>query len=126
MGHLYRQVTAPTTIEMDGQVHPLAAGTNLDFDLRAINIDAALVGVKPLTVCPGRPLATSSTAASVLSFGDGQHRCPGGPLAMLESEIFLSRLLAYDLVIERVPDIGWSDLTGGYDLRGLVVRPTGS
>ena len=34
----------------------------------------------------------------LLSFGDGHHRCPGGPLAILESDIFLHRLLAHDVV----------------------------
>lgn len=122
VGRLYRQVTAPTPIQMEGIPHVLPVGTVVDLDLRAINADAELVGARPLDLCPGRPMTTRATASSVMSFGDGNHRCPGGPLAMLESEIFLRRLLALDLVIEQAPKVTWNDLTGGYDLRGLVVR----
>lgn len=120
IGHLYRRVTAPTTLLVDGTPTVLPPGSIVD--LRAINIDTALVGAEPRTLKPGRPLSVRGAGPAVLSFGDGQHRCPGGPLAMLESEIFLSRMLSLDLVIDRPPTVRWSDLTGGYDLRGLTVR----
>lgn len=122
IGHLYRRVTAPTTLVVGGTATVLPAGSIVDLDLRAINTDTALVGAEPCTLRPGRPLSARGAGPAVMSFGDGQHRCPGGPLAMLESEVFLSRLLELDLVIDRPPTVSWSDLTGGYDLRGLTVR----
>ncbi|MGI3784263.1 MAG: cytochrome P450 [Janthinobacterium lividum] len=124
VGHLYRQVTAPTPVLVDGSPTVLDEGTLIDFDLRAINADVQLVGAEPLALRPGRVLTSRRAAPSVMSFGDGNHRCPGGPLAMLESEIFLDRLLALDLIVDQTPKIAWNDLTGGYELRELVVRQT--
>ncbi|SOC58220.1 hypothetical protein SAMN05421879_12518, partial [Ornithinimicrobium cerasi] len=52
-------------------------------------------------------------------FGDGEHRCPGQPLALLESDVLLRRLLARRPQIVREPDLGWDHLIEGYWLRGL-------
>lgn len=122
IGHLFRQVTAATSLTVAGIEHELPRGTMIDLDVRAINADAELVGAEPLALCPARPLATRGTAPSVMSFGDGHHRCPGGPMAILETEIFLTTLLDLDLVADGPPTVGWSDLTQGYDLRRLMVR----
>ena len=61
----------------------------------------------------------------VLSFGDGHHRCPGGPLAILESDIFLQRLLALDLVADGPPRVRWNPVSQGYDLDRFRVRLRG-
>jgi cytochrome P450 len=50
-----------------------------------------------------------------MSFGDGHHRCPGGPLAVMESEIFLSRLFSRDLVADHPPRVHWNPVSQGYD-----------
>lgn len=122
VGHLYRRTTAPLTLTSEGSEHELPVGTLLDLDLRAINADTAAVGAEPLCLRPGRTMTGRGVAASVMAFGDGNHRCPGAPIAMMESEVFLSRLFREDLVADGPPHVGWSDLTEGYDLRGLVVR----
>lgn len=122
VGHLYRRTTAPLTLTHDGTAHELPVGTTIDLDLRAINADTVAVGGEPLCLRPGRPMTGRGVAASVMAFGDGNHRCPGAPIAMMESEVFLSRLFRDDLVVAGAPRVGWSDLTEGYDLRGLVVR----
>ena len=57
-----------------------------------------------------------------MSFGDGNHRCPGNAIALLESDVFLTRLLARDLVVVSPPELTWSALIESYELRGLVVR----
>ena len=57
-----------------------------------------------------------------MSFGDGHHRCPGGPLAVMESEIFLSRLFARDVVADRPPRVHWNPVSQGYDLSHFPVR----
>ena len=59
---------------------------------------------------------------AVMSFGDGNHRCPGAALAILESEIFLSALFALDIVADGPPRVGWNPVSQGYDLDRLMVR----
>ena len=59
---------------------------------------------------------------AVLSFGDGAHKCPGQPLAMLESDALLRRLLAREVSIVTEPSIEWDDLIAGYALRGFDMQ----
>ena len=130
VGRLQRRTTAPVTVEHEGAEVELPVGTLVAFDLRAANADEALVGADPECVRPDRTMAQRGWAASVLSFGDGHHRCPGGAIAVMESEVFLTRLLAEDLVVDGPPRVAWGAITQGYELRDLVVRravqPAGS
>jgi cytochrome P450 len=57
-----------------------------------------------------------------MSFGDGHHRCPGGPLALMETEVFLTHLLSRDLVADGPPSARWNAVTQGYELKGFQVR----
>jgi cytochrome P450 len=58
----------------------------------------------------------------LLSFGDGHHRCPGGPLAILESDIFLQRLLAHDVVAASRPRVRWNPVSKSYDLDRFMLK----
>jgi cytochrome P450 len=100
------------------------AGSALDVRLRVVNEDPAIVGDDGARVCPGRSLPRAVPAV-VMSFGDGHHRCPGGPLAIMESEIFLSRLFARDLVADGPPRVRWNAVSHGYDLDRYRVRLAG-
>ena len=60
-----------------------------------------------------------------LAFGDGEHKCPGQPLAMLESDVLLHALLSRRPQVVREPELGWDDLIEGYTLRGLQLRLAG-
>jgi cytochrome P450 len=122
VGQLQRRTTAPVTVEHEGAEVELPVGTRVVLDLRAANADEALAGGDAECVRPGRTLAERGWARSVLSFGDGHHRCPGGPIALMESEVLLTRLLAEDLVADGPPQVGWGAVTQGYELRGFVVR----
>jgi cytochrome P450 len=76
------------------------------------------VGDDPLLVRPGR---TPEVGAG-LSFGDGPHRCPGAHIAVLETDVFLSRLFALDgLRMTGRPRVGFQEAIGGYEIRGLTV-----
>ncbi len=121
VGHLYRRTTAAVRVPVGGVDRELPVGSLLDFDLRAINADATLVGADPLDVVPARPL-DRGVAPSVLSFGDGNHRCPGAPIAIMESEILLSQLFRLDLVADQPPAVAWNATSEGYELRRFVVR----
>lgn len=121
VGHLYRRVQQPITFTDQGQDWTAAPGDLVDLCVRSANADAETVGDDPLELCPNRPLPAGINGA-VLSFGDGAHKCPGQPLAMLESDALLRRLLALEVHIVSEPDIEWDDLIAGYALRGFELR----
>lgn len=121
VGHLFRRSTVPVTLSgPDGEV-PVPAGVLFDLDIRAINADAATVGEQPLSLCPGRELPRGVPAA-LMSFGDGNHRCPGAAIAIMESEIFLTTLFAADVVADGPPTVRWNSVTQGYDLDRFLIR----
>jgi cytochrome P450 len=121
VGHLYRRLRAPLTVTVDGAEQTLPAGALLDLHLRAANADEDVVGEQPLGLCPGRPLPRAVPPA-LMSFGDGHHRCPGAPIAIMESEIFLSALFAGEVVADGPPRVAWNPVSQGYDLDRLLVR----
>jgi cytochrome P450 len=121
VGHLYRRVQEELTFDHDGTTHTADPGDLLDLDVRAANADPATVGECPFDLRPERPLQPGVNEA-VLSFGDGAHRCPGQPLAILESDVLLHRLLGREVVVLGEPTIEWVDLIAGYALRGFRLR----
>ena len=120
VGHLYRRVQQPLSFDDDGTTFTAEPGDLVDLCVRAANADSETVGSEPLDLCPMRPLPPGVDEA-VLSFGHGAHRCPGQPLAMMESDVLLHRLLARDVTIAAEPTIEWDDLIAGYKLRGFDV-----
>lgn len=121
VGHLYRRVQQPFTFEADGVDHTPQPGDLIDLCIRPANADGETVGDDPLNLCPQRPLP-SGVNQTVLSFGDGAHKCPGQPMAILESDVLLRRLLAREVGIVSEPTIEWDDLVAGYALRGFELR----
>jgi cytochrome P450 len=118
VGHLYRRAQGEFDITEGEDTHTLARGDLIDVCIRPANTDPEAVGPEPLNLRPGRALPPGVNQA-VLSFGDGAHKCPGQPLAMLESDVLLTRLLSGNPVITREPTLAWDDLIEGYQLRGL-------
>lgn len=121
VGHLYRRTTAPLTIETADGPREVAVGTLIDLDVRAVNADAETVGAEPLGLCPDRELPRT-VPPTVMSFGDGHHRCPGAPIAIMETEVFVTTLLRYDVVADAPPTVLWNPLTQGYDLNAFWIR----
>lgn len=127
VGHLYRRVRQPFTFtesstgSTERTTHTPAPGDLIDLCILPANADPATVGDHPLEVCPGRPLPAGVNDA-VLSFGDGAHRCPGQPLAILEADVLLRRLLAHGVRVVSEPTIGWDELIAGYTLRGFRLQ----
>lgn len=94
------------------------------LDIRSANVDADAVGACPFSLDPDRSRAERVGGAG-LSFGDGEHRCPGAGVALAEAEVFLGRLLRVPgLRLEAPPRMGWNPLVTGYELRNcrLVVE----
>jgi cytochrome P450 len=118
VGHLYRRATAPIAIGDGGQEWTIEPGHLVDIDVRSANADPEAVGADPLSLCPGRELP-AGVNPTVLTFGDGAHKCPGQPLAMREADVLLTRLLARAPRIVAEPELGWDNLIEGYWLRGF-------
>jgi cytochrome P450 len=118
VGHFYRRATAPVAISDGGQEWTIQPGELVDICVRSANTDPRAVGDEPLSLCPGRELP-SGVNPTVLTFGDGAHKCPGQPLAMREADVLLTRLLARRPRILAEPELGWDNLIEGYWLRGF-------
>jgi cytochrome P450 len=117
IGHLKRRTTAD--VRVDGVTVP--TGSLVRVQLDHANLDPDVVGGQPLTLCPGRPV-TEGGSSTGLSFGDGPHKCPGSHVAMLESDIFLHKLLSSNGVrMVRPPRIAFKEEIAGYELRGMRV-----
>ncbi len=121
VGHLYRRAQAELALAEGGASWTVPAGDLIDVCVRPANADPEAVGEAPLDLCPGRPLPHGVNQAG-LSFGDGAHRCPGQPLAILEADVLLTRLLAREPTLIAEPTIEWDDLIAGYALRGFELR----
>ncbi len=118
VGHLYRRVREPLPGGPEGTDLPV--GAFLDLDVRAANRDPLAAGEQPHRIRPDRGLPAARAAG--LSFGHGTHRCPGEPLALLETRLLIDELLARDLRLLRAPRREEDSLIAGYRLRGLMVR----
>lgn len=121
VGHLYRRTSQPIEVTEGDRCWTIPAGDLVDVCIRPANADPEAVGDDPLDLCPGRPVSAGVNAAG-LSFGDGAHRCPGQPLALLETDLLLTRLLALRPRIVAEPRVGWDNLIEGYQLRGMVLE----
>ena len=120
VGHLYRRAERELTFDDAGVTHTVRAGQLLDLHIRQANADPATVGEAPLDLCPGRELPRG-IGAEVMSFGDGPHKCPGNALAIQETDILLTRLLAHDVALVGEPDLGWDEIISGYALRNVTI-----
>ncbi len=123
VGHLYRRASADVEVSDRGGTWTIPPGDLIDVCVRQANTDPEAVGEEPLDLCPARRLPSGVNAA-VLTFGDGAHRCPGQPLALLETDVLLTRLFAHQPEIVHEPELGWDNLIEGYRLRGFELRLT--
>ena len=121
VSNLLRRTTAEVRLSgVDGQV-TIPTGARVDVGIADANLDPTVVGERPGQLCPGRPLADGA-AGSVLSFGDGPHRCPGAHVAIQETEIFLTKLFAHPtLRLARPPKTRLRAQINSYELVGAIV-----
>lgn len=121
VGHLFRRAQRDIEVSDGETTVTIARGDLIDLEIRQANADERVVGERALQVCPGRDLPRG-VGDEVVSFGDGAHKCPGNSLAILESDIFLQRLLRRGVRAVREPDLQWDEIISGYALRGFEVR----
>lgn len=120
VGHLYRRAQADIDITDGDDRYTIPQGALIDIYIRQANADPKVVGEEPLNIRPGRTMPRG-VGEEVISFGDGAHKCPGNSLAIQETEVLLSRLLAEDLQVLQEPSLHWDDLIAGYALRDFVL-----
>lgn len=118
VGRLYRRATEEIVLTDGDTTHRIPEGAVLDLSIRAANADPDAVGDDPLSLCPARSRARG-VRAEALSFGDGNHRCPGNALAIQETDVLLTRLLRLPLKQSGQVRIDWLDLIAGYEIRDL-------
>lgn len=116
VGYIYRRMPAD---EADAAGAP--PGAAVAVDVRAANTDMDAFGERPCELVPGREVSAKYGNAG-LSFGDGEHRCPGAQVALQESCLFLERLLQVPgLKLVRAPSLAWNPLVTGYELRNALI-----
>ncbi len=124
VGDLYRRAVTDITLETAQGPVTIPAGAKMQLSVVGSNADATVVGPAPDAVCPARTMAEMKPKVPdyMLSFGDGDHRCPGAYVALRETDIFLRKLLAIPtLRLEKVPDTKYIDLIRGYEIRRMMV-----
>jgi cytochrome P450 len=113
-----------TAAEEVGGITPetIAAGTRLSFDLRAANLDETEVGACPLSIDPDRSRRLKSNGA-YMSFGDGEHFCPGWQVALVETRVFLNQLFRVPGIrLVRAPDMHFvPPMLMSYELRNAII-----
>ncbi|MET7933090.1 cytochrome P450 [Streptomyces sp. NPDC005322] len=123
IGCLRRRTTAPLQLGNGGGEGGVTvpAGALVDLLIDSANTDERTVGTCPGRVRPGRGMAEGAGAPG-LSFGDGPHKCPGAHIAILETDVFLSRLFALPgLRMAAPPRVGFKDEISSYELRDFTV-----
>jgi cytochrome P450 len=122
LGRLSRRTTAPLDLpDAHGGTLTVPAGERIDVRLDHVNVDERTVGALPYRLRPGRPM--KDAGAPGLAFGDGPHKCPGLHIALLETDVFLSRLFALPGVrMANPPTIGFMETIGSYELRHCVLE----
>ena len=122
VAHLKRRVLQDISLESNGQTHLIRKGDLIQIHIQAVNADESVVGAGAEALCPMREMHKPVVMPSVMSFGDGHHRCPGAYVSLQETDVLLQRLLRLDgLRIERAPDISWSSTASGPELKNFWV-----
>ena len=123
VGLLYRRAEQNLILDDDGRPERISAGTLLAIDIRAVNTDPAATGFCPDRLDPNRRIEDHRFPRSLMSFGDGPHRCPGAAVALLESAIFLDHLFRVPGIrLAQTPTITSNPMVESYELRGAIVE----
>lgn len=123
VGILYRRAEQNLILDDGGRPERISVGTLLAIDIRSVNADPAATGFCPHRLDPNRRIEDRRSPRSLMSFGDGPHRCPGAAVALLESVIFLEHLFRVPGIrLAQTPTIASNPLVESYELRGAVVE----
>jgi cytochrome P450 len=116
-----RRALETTTLTSAGQTHTIPAGALINFHVYDINADARVLKQEPLQLQPQRELERG-ISRSLVSFGAGPHRCAGEFIALVETDVFLRRLLALPgLRLESGPTLTRNETVEGYEVRQMMI-----
>ena len=102
---IYRSAAEPIEVP---EADRIAAGERVTLDIRAANLDEAMVGPEPTRIDPDRARRMKNNGAW-MSFGDGAHFCPGWQVALTETRVLLDRLFRVPgLRLARQPEMEWT------------------
>ena len=122
VGVLYRRAEREIVLDDNGRSERIMAGTLLEIDIRNVNVDHDAAGFCPHRLDPDRRIRDQGMPGSLISFGDGPHRCPGAAVALQESVIFLEQLFRIPGIrLVSAPTIDSNPLVESYELHGAVV-----
>ncbi|QUQ64326.1 cytochrome P450 [Kutzneria sp. CA-103260] len=115
------QLRRRTTTEIRLPDVDLPKDALVHIQIDTANLDPVVVGDQPLDLCPDRTMADGGASAG-LAFGDGHHKCPGSHIAILETDIFLHKLLAVTGIhMVAPPRVAFKEDIAAYELRGMRV-----
>jgi cytochrome P450 len=116
---IYRTAIADTA---DAAAGPMPLGTRFSLNVRAANLDEAVVGPDPARIDVDRATRMKNNGAW-MSFGDGAHFCPGWQVALTESRVLLDKLFRIPGVrLVRAPDMQWTPpMLQSYQLANAVI-----
>jgi hypothetical protein len=116
---IYRTATGDMT---DAATGPIPHGERLSLNVRAANLDEAVVGPDPARIDPDRATKQKNNGAW-MSFGDGAHFCPGWQLALTETRVLLDKLFRIPGIrLVRAPDLKWTPpMLQSYQLVNAVI-----
>ncbi|CCD94171.1 putative cytochrome P450 [Bradyrhizobium sp. ORS 375] len=118
---LKRRTAREMTLESDAGTRTIPARSLVEIDIGAANRDEAAAGACPHQFNADRKRPAKGSA-SLMSFGDGPHRCPGAAVALHEAAIFLGELMRVPgLRLERRPTKTVNPVSSGYELRDAVI-----
>jgi len=118
---LKRRATVDLTVDSGAGPMAIAADSLIEIEVGVANRDPSAAGPCPHQLDPDRA-RPAKAAASLMSFGDGPHRCPGAAVALHEAAIFLEQLLRVPgLRLEQAPAMTINPVSSGYELRGAVI-----
>lgn len=119
VGVILRRTETTITLDNQGRKEEIAPDTVVAIDVRGTNADESAVGGCPHKLDPAR---AGGKIAAHMSFGDGHHKCPGAPVALQETAIFLNHLLRVPGIrLVNPPEMTWNTMTMGYVLRGARI-----
>ena len=119
---LKRKAAQDMTIESNGRPVTIRKGELIHLFVQDVNTDESVVGEGSLALCPMRDMHKQVVMPSVMSFGDGHHRCPGAYVSLQETDVLLQHLLPLDgLRIVQEPRVGWSKTASGPVLSDFIV-----
>jgi cytochrome P450 len=125
VGVLYRRAEREIVLDDNGRSERIMAETLLEIDIRNVNVDREAAGFCPHRLDPDRRIRDRRMPGSLMSFGDGPHRCPGAAVALQESAIFLERLFRIPGIrLASAPAIQSNPLIESYELRCAIVACT--